>query len=340
MGDHTDQTGGRVLPMAIDLGTTVEGERGGDAVVLRSPWDGTEAVGAARRPRTRPIVEPAWARYVGSGRGRAAPGGRLRGHGRHRRCPSAPGCRRPPPSRWPWRSPWGSTGPALELAQLGQRAEQAATGVPCGIMDQLASAAGVAGHALRIDCHSRTVDPAPLPEDLDVVVAHSGVERTLAATPYAERVADAARPPRQVVGPLRVGGTRGPATRCTDPVLRRRARHVVTENARVDALVAALGGGRPGRGRPSSARPATPSLRDDLEVSVPALDDLVAARSRPRPACSAPALTGRASAAAWWRWSSGARALPEGLRAWRVRPPAGATCGGGGRPSWPGTRPR
>ena len=55
----------------------------------------------------------------------------------------------------------GFEGTPLELAQLCQRAEQRASGVPCGIMDQLASAAGVDGHALRIDCTSLDVEPGP-----------------------------------------------------------------------------------------------------------------------------------------------------------------------------------
>ena len=77
--------------------------------------------------------------------------------------------------------------PATELALACSRAERSATGVPTGIMDQLASLAGRAGHALLIDCRKLEVEPVALPEDLAVGVVHSGVSRELAASAYADR---------------------------------------------------------------------------------------------------------------------------------------------------------
>ena len=99
----------------------------------------------------------------------------------------------------------GFDGTALALAELGRRAEQAATGVPCGIMDQLASAAGVAGHVLRIDCHAATVEPVRPPRRARVVVAHSR-GRALARRPRPTPSAwPRCGPRRPVVGPLRLG---------------------------------------------------------------------------------------------------------------------------------------
>jgi len=95
----------------------------------------------------------------------------------------------PPAQRWSWpvALALGAQAPPLELALLCQRAEQAAVGVPCGIMDQLASAAGVAGHALLIDCTTNVLRAVALPEDVEVVAVHCGRPRVLAATAYAER---------------------------------------------------------------------------------------------------------------------------------------------------------
>ena len=66
----------------------------------------------------------------------------------------------------------------LELALAAQAAEHIGTGMPCGIMDQLASVAGRADHALLIDCRSFAVEPIALPDPLGIVVVHSGLART------------------------------------------------------------------------------------------------------------------------------------------------------------------
>jgi galactokinase len=166
----------------------------------------------------------------------------------------------------------GFDGSPVELARACQRAEHAASGVPSGIMDQLASAAGVAGHALLIDCTSLERTPVPLPPDVEVVVVHSGEARALAGSAYAERRRQCEAAEAEI-GPLRAASVDA-ATSLGDPVLRRRARHVVTENARVREAAAALAAGDvAAAGRAMTASHA--SLRDDFEVSTPALDRLV-----------------------------------------------------------------
>lgn len=79
-----------------------------------------------------------------------------------------------------------SSSAALELALVCQEAELVATRVSCGIMDQLTSVSGVAGHALLIDCRSLEVRPIPIPAGVAVLVVHSGVERQLVDSAYAE----------------------------------------------------------------------------------------------------------------------------------------------------------
>jgi galactokinase len=333
MGDHTDQTGGRALPVAIDLGTTVTGRRGGDAVVLRSAW-GRSAV---RVPLGAPPGAGGvdWGRYVATVVAEVQPTEGLDGTV-DTTLPVGAGLSSSAALEVAVALALGFAGSAAELAALGQRAEHAATGVPSGLMDQLASAAGRAGHALRIDCHAGTVVPTPVPEDLEVVVAHSGVTRTLADTPYAARVA-AMRDAEAIVGPLRLA-TFDDLDAIVDPVLRRRARHVVTENARVDAMATALA--EDDRAVVAELlRASHASLRDDLETSVPALDELVAVLASGPGSLGARATGAGFGGCAVALVERGAP-LPEGVTAWRVRPSDGATCVGGGRPSWPGTRPR
>jgi len=78
----------------------------------------------------------------------------------------------------------------VTMAKLCQKAEQAATGVPTGLMDQLTVMAGVEGSALLIDFADLSVRPVPIPEGAEIVVVHSGEHRTLDRTPYGARRAE------------------------------------------------------------------------------------------------------------------------------------------------------
>jgi galactokinase len=132
-------------------------------------------------------------------------------------------------------------------------------------MDQLVALLGRADHASLIDCRTLTAEPIALPGALAVLVVHSGLPRTLAASAYAERRADGER----VAARLGVPALRDSSLDAVrdEP----RARHVVTENQRVlqfaDALragdAAALG---------SLMLASHASLRDDYAVSTPELD--------------------------------------------------------------------
>jgi galactokinase len=157
-----------------------------------------------------------------------------------------------------------------DLARACRAAEIAATGVPVGIMDQLASVAGRAGCALLIDCRTLAVEPIPLPETLGIVAVHSGLPRALAGTAYAERrtaCEEAAR--RLGVAALRDAARDDVAD---DP----RARHVVSENERVIVAAEALRTGDVDA-LADAMHASHASLRDDYEVSTPELDALVEA---------------------------------------------------------------
>jgi galactokinase len=155
-----------------------------------------------------------------------------------------------------------------DLALVAQTAEHRATRVPCGVMDQIASVFGVAGHALLLDCRSLEVEPVALPESVDILVVHSGVTRTLETSAYAARREACARAADRLGVPtLRDAAL---ADVRDDPI----ARHVVSENARVLDFVAALrAGDRHAAGKLMLASHA--SLRDDFQVSIPELDELV-----------------------------------------------------------------
>jgi len=126
----------------------------------------------------------------------------------------------------------------VALAQACRRAEVEGAGVPCGIMDQLAAVLGVGHAALLIDCRSLTTELVPIPQQWSVIVADSGARRELATSPYGDRrrdVDDGA----VLLGMSLRDATEDAVALLPEP-LRRRCRHVVTENARVLDAVDAL----------------------------------------------------------------------------------------------------
>jgi galactokinase len=318
IGDHTDHTGGLVLPMAIDLGTTVSGTRGGRVVELRSAVEPEPAI--VPLDVTDPAaVSPGWARYVAGVVAELRPSVGLSGSV-DTTLPVGAGLSSSAALEVAVALALGFHGSATDLARLCQRAEQRASGVPCGIMDQLTSTAGVEGHALRIDCTSLDVEPVPMPDDLEVVVVDSGQRRTLASSAYAER-ATACQQAQALIGPLR-DATLDDVGRLADDVVLRRARHVVTENVRVDQLDAALAIGD--RTLMADAMAASHrSLRDDFGVSTAVLDALV------ERVASIDGVIGARPTGAGFGGCVVALAergthLPDDLLAWRVVASAGA----------------
>ncbi|MFQ5558588.1 MAG: galactokinase, partial [Acidimicrobiales bacterium] len=208
---------------------------------------------------------------------------------------------------------------AEALARTCRRVEAGASGVPCGIMDQLTIACGVVGAALLIDCAAETVDPVELPEGLVVHAVHSGVRRELGATDYAQRRAECERA-EAIIGPLREASEDGVGA-IDDPVVRRRARHVVTEIARVEAAVAAARAGDVAHlGKLMDDSHA--SLRDDFEVSTPGLDHLVE-NLRALPGVHGARLTGAGFGGCVVAVAD-AEVPDESIGGWRLKPSGGA----------------
>lgn len=319
MGGHSDYTGGLVLPMAIDLGTTVTGRRGGDEVRLRSTSEPDEAV-VAVEVRDPAAVEPAWARYVA---GVVVATGLRRGFVGEveTTIPIGTGLSSSAALEVAVALALGAGGDRPALAEVLRRAEHLASGVPCGVMDQLASLCGRAGHAVLVDCHTLAISYVAVPDDAEIVVVDSGQRRRLSDVPYA------ARRDETVAAAERLGGMGSPryasladAEAVDDPVLRRRARHVVTENERVREMCAALVAGDLRAAGDVMTR-SHASLRDDQEVTTPALDALVE-RLTAMPGVHGARLTGGG-------WGGCVVALCDrGAlpgEGWHVRPSAGAS---------------
>jgi len=277
IGEHTDYSGGLVLPAAIQLGVTVTVDALSDAVALTSTKLGP---GEPFAPDGGGAPVGGWARY---GQAVAA---ELAGLGR-------------PPlgltARIDSTVPAGaglSSSAALEvgialalcaaaafeleplqLALACQRAELRAVGVPCGILDQAACVLGRPDTAILLDCATLEHRQVPVPGEAALLVIDSGVERSLESSGYAQRRQELEHALR-LAGATRSTEVSLPQLEGLDPLSARRLRHVVSENRRVLDFAAAF----EERDLAEAGRlllASHTSLRDDYEVSIPELDLLV-----------------------------------------------------------------
>ncbi|RIL00106.1 MAG: galactokinase [Proteobacteria bacterium] len=306
IGEYTDFNGGLVLPLAIDRGTLAVAARRDDGL-LRVHSATVGASGEIDPARLTP--GRGWLDYV------AGVAFAFRSEGL-----AVPGLDVALASDLPRESGLSSSA-SLEVAiatlfdvatdagldgaaraRLAHRAENEFVGVPCGRMDQLASALGRRDAALRIDCESYAVRAVPLPSDrVRVLIVDSGVRRQLTGGDYGRRRAECEEglalarahgiaPPDaatwRAVDPAQLPALE----RALPPALFRRARHVLTENGRVDATCEALF-----RGDAAAAgallQAGMRSLRDDFEVSRPELDFLCESGDA-TPGCFGSRLTG------------------------------------------------
>lgn len=180
-----------------------------------------------------------------------------------------------------------------QMALLCHRVESEWVGVNCGTMDQLAVALGRRRHALLIDCRSLEVRPIPLPKGLAIVILDTTKARTLAGSAYNVRRQQC----EEAAGRLGAASLRDvpldifrKAASSLDPILAKRARHVITENTRtLEAAAAMAKNDAVSLGRLMNL--SHESLRHDYEVSCEELDAIVEA-ARAQKSCLGARMTG------------------------------------------------
>lgn len=285
IGEHTDHNEGHVLPFAIDRRTHVAAApRADDVVTLRSaqvdepPVVTTVAELAAARGWAAYPLGTVWALQE---EGLDRCGWDLVVHGE---VPLGAGLSSSAALECAVAlavtvlSGWSASDADRHiLARAGRRAENEVVGAPVGIMDQAASLLCRTGTALLLDCRSMVSEHVALgleDADLAVLVADTGVRHDLADGGYAERRAACVAAAAALGIPALRDATLDMLANLDDEVLRRRARHVVSEQDRVQRVVAVLRAGDPaaaGQELTASHR----SLRYDFGVSTPELDDVV-----------------------------------------------------------------
>jgi len=235
IGEHTDYTGGLVFPMAIDRWTTIDYEIAGSGIVLDSAdEDGTVSL-ALGQPFDASMT-PSWGRYVGAVASLLDSPRGISGHV-STTIPVGAGLSSSAALEIAVALALDCELPATELAQLTQRAEHLATGVPTGIMDQLCITSARQGHGALIDCTTLAVRHIPIPSDVKIVVRFIA-HRTLVGSAYADRVAQC-KEAESIIGPLRNAATSDIA-KIDNKIIRARASHVVSENERVLDFSSAL----------------------------------------------------------------------------------------------------
>jgi len=275
IGDHTDYNQGQALPMAIGLGVTATFTPSDHRAVLVTseafagsvefPLDISPDAGAIA------AVTPPWARIIGAMVALARPdsGGVLTIESN---LPVGAGLSSSAALCTALAEVFGASGPPPVIARLCQQAEHL-TGVPVGAMDPMVCAGGLRGHALLIEFSTLSTRQVKMPEDVDVVVVDSGQRRTLPMSHYAARVAEC-EAAAAIIGSLGSADD-SELTGLRDPLLRKRARHVVSECRRVRQCADAfLSDDLVGAG--SLMTESHRSLAEDFEVSTPAVDELVA----------------------------------------------------------------
>lgn len=164
-----------------------------------------------------------------------------------------------------------------QIALNGQEAENQFVGCNCGIMDQLISALGKKGSALLIDCRSLGTKAVSMPEGVAIVIINSNFKRTLVGSEYNTRRQQCETGARffqqKALRDVSLDQFNTVANEL-DPLVAKRVRHVLTENARTVEAAAALEKGDLQRMGELMAE-SHASMRDDFEITVPQIDTLV-----------------------------------------------------------------
>jgi galactokinase len=285
IGEHTDYNDGFVLPCAINYETVVVAEPRDDNQIFVVAADRTGQVNTFDL-KTKINQDPAmpWSNYIrGVAWGLLEKGYNLRGANLvvSGNIPQGAGLSSSAALEMAAGAALASSS-GLEidgraLALIGQRAENGFVGVQTGIMDQLISALGQQDHALLIDCRSLEYRAVPIPAGTAIIIANSNVKRGLVDSEYNTR----RRECEEAAAHFGV-----PALRDVPPdlfavhedelpdIVAKRARHVITENARTEAAAHALAKGDL-RAMGRLMAESHESMRDDFEITVPAIDVLV-----------------------------------------------------------------
>ncbi|MGE9550766.1 galactokinase [Erwinia amylovora] len=164
-----------------------------------------------------------------------------------------------------------------EIAVNGQEAENQFVGCNCGIMDQLISALGKKDHAMLLDCRTLGTRPVPMPEEVAVVIINSNFRRNLVGSEYNTRRQQCETGARfftqTSLRDVDINKFKSVENEL-DPVVAKRVRHVLTENARTLEAADALAKGDLARMGVLMAE-SHASMRDDFEITVPPIDMLV-----------------------------------------------------------------
>jgi galactokinase len=282
IGEHTDYNDGFVLPMAIDRAVWIAAQPRGDGRVVVRALDLDDVLDFALSDLKRGCGS--WAEYVKGvawtlqeagyelqGWEGVLAGDVPRGAGLSSSAALELATARV------FAAVSGLRWEPVEMAKLCQRAESDWVGMRCGIMDQMISAVGQANHALLIDCRSLEAEPVPLPPKTAVVVLDTATRRELAGSAYNERRTQCSTAARRLGVPALRDVTAEQLEAASDHIETssfRRARHVITENARTRQAAEAMRAGDAVEvGRLMNASHA--SLRDDFEASSGALNAMV-----------------------------------------------------------------
>ena len=275
IGEHTDYNLGFVCPIAIDLGCVAAAAPSGDGTLRVHSMNRNETREWSVETIGREEPTGGWSDYV-LGVARQIPDLKPVNLLVSSDVPTGSGLSSSAALEVSSAMALGARETGVELAKLCRRAENEFVGMPCGIMDQYASVAGIEGAAVLIDCRSLEIRPVRLPEGISILAVNSMVQHELGATAYRTRVEECNAAAAEIgVASLREA-TIEQVERLCDPVIRRRARHIVTDNQRaLDFAEACAEGDISDIGRIFAA--SHRSMREDYEITCEEIDFLVEA---------------------------------------------------------------